>query len=146
MIGGTVGTALALRIQAKGPFAAHLARGGTRAPFWPGTVAGVVLVGLFFGGLIAWTLLAPASAEFRAGEAALERHDDAAAERSFLQALSQDPEDDAARYNLALSIARQGRLEECLDQLAKIRDSSPLGPQARRLELKLKDTKPDPLP
>ena len=141
--GVTIVLAMQLRKEQKPAFEAVRARGGKTAPFWPATLGGLVLIGLVLAASVASVLLAPGSADFQAGSAALQRNDAAAAEAAFRKVLALDPTDDVARYNLAVALARQGD-PGWADELAKIRQDSPMSPQARALEKKLAGTLPDP--
>lgn len=141
-IGLTVAMAMGLYRSHRPAFEAHLARGGGKAAFWPATLAGIVWILVVFGALSVAAIYGPGHADFEAGRDALARHDDAAAEAAFRRALAAAPDDDASRYNLAVAIARQDRLEEALATLHEIRPDSPFSGNARAFEEKL--TEPPP--
>lgn len=136
-----LGARFALELEK--PYEAHLARGGQTAAFWPATLAAVVLGSLAFGSLLASFLLSPAHVAFTQGELALQRQDNAAAEKAFREVLRREPNDEAAHYNLALALARQGKPEEASEHLARIGADSPFAEEARRLQREI-DALPPP--
>lgn len=138
--GGLAGASGVLAVQwaqsTRNRYEEHKKNGGATASPWPVVAGGVVLLAALLG-LVFYPLLFGSVKTFDEGVTAFDEGSYAVAEERFREVLEDDPDNSEARYNLGLTLAREGRIEDARRALGRIPDGAPLAQQARRLRQRL---------
>ena len=138
--GGLAGASGVLAVQwaqsTRNRYEEHQKNGGATASPWPVVGGGLIFVGLVLG-LVFYPLLFGTVRTFDEGVTAFNTGSYNLAEARFRAVLEEEPEHHEARYNLGLTLAREGRVDEARTVLGRIPDGAPIARDASRLRQRL---------
>jgi TolA-binding protein len=138
--GGIAGASGVLAVQwaqsTRNRYEEHTKNGGVTASPWPVVGGGVIFLALLVG-LVFYPLLFGNVRTFDEGVTAFNDGSYTTAEARFRAVLDEEPEHHEARYNLGLTLAREGRVDEARQVLGRIPDGAPIAQDARRLRQRL---------
>jgi len=131
-IGVTIALAMALHKEQQPLVARHVEAGGALASWIPATVVGTLGLAAIVAAMVLG-VIATEDTRFDRGVAAFQADRLNQAESLFAAVVADDPDNDEARFNLALCHVREGDLDEAMRELRRIHDASPIAARARSL-------------